>query len=39
MLIAVIVSALALTTGECQHSDGQVRHPRRRIDLVATSDS
>jgi chaperonin GroES len=36
VLIAVIVSGLALPAGECQHSDGQVRHPRRRIDLVAT---
>ncbi|GHE53911.1 hypothetical protein GCM10014715_03500 [Streptomyces spiralis] len=39
VLTTVIVSALALPPGECQHSDGQVRHPRRRIDLVATSDS
>ncbi len=39
VLIAGIVSHLALAPGECQHSDRQVRHPRRRIDLVATSDS
>jgi hypothetical protein len=39
VLTTVIVSGLALPPGECQHSDGQVRHPRRRIDLVATSDS
>jgi chaperonin GroES len=39
VLTTVIVSALALPPGECQQRDGQVRHPRRRIDLVATSDS
>src|SRR5690606_12736686 len=39
VLIAVIVSGLALPPGECQLRDGQVRHPRRRIHLVATSDS
>jgi Co-chaperonin GroES (HSP10) len=37
VLIAVIVSVLALPDGECQHyrATGQVRHPRRRIGLTA----
>lgn len=38
VLIAVIVSGLALPL-ESANSDGQIRHPRRRIHLVATSDS
>jgi chaperonin GroES len=29
---------LALSARECQHSDGQVRHPRRRAYQVATQD-